>query len=85
MVLRRYPECAQLYEARGWSLSPTIDRVYVSKPATRALGWRPKYDFKHVLECLRAERDFRSPLALAIGSKGYHDQVFAEGPYPVVP
>jgi hypothetical protein len=50
-----------------------------------ALGWRPKYDFQHVLESLRAGRDFRSPLALAIGSKGYHAQVFADGPYPVLP
>jgi UDP-glucose 4-epimerase len=85
VVLRRFPECAQFYEARGWALFPTIDRVYVSELATRALGWRPKYDFRHVLECLRAEQDFRSPLALAIGSKGYHDRVFEGGPYPVVP
>jgi len=25
----------------------------------------------------------RSPLAQAIGSKGYHAEAFAEGPYPV--
>ena len=71
--------------ARGGTLFPTIDRVYVNELARRALGWRPMYDFRHVLECLRAQRDFRSPLALAIGSKGYHGQVFADGPYPVVP
>jgi UDP-glucose 4-epimerase len=27
--------------------------------------------------------DFRSPLARAVGSKGYHSTTFAEGPYPV--
>ena len=35
------------------------------------------------LEKLRAAEDFRSPLARAVGSKGYHDRTFAEGPYPV--
>ena len=85
VVLRQFPECAQLYAARGWTLAPTIDRVYVNELARRSLGWRPKYDFRHVLDSLRADRDFRSPLALAIGSKGYHAQVFADGPYPVLP
>jgi len=72
VVLRQFPECAELYAARGWTLFPTIDRVYVNELARRTLGWRPKYDFRHVLESLRAARDFRSPLALAVGSKGYH-------------
>jgi UDP-glucose 4-epimerase len=85
VVLRQFPECADLYAARGWTLFPTIDRVYVNELARRSLGWHPRYDFRHVLECLCAGRDFRSPLALAIGSKGYHAQVFADGPYPVMP
>jgi UDP-glucose 4-epimerase len=57
--------------ARGRTLFPTIDRVYVNELARRALGWRPKYDFRHVLDSLRAGRDFRSALALEVGSKGY--------------
>lgn len=85
VVLRLFPECAKLYEARGWTLFPTIDRVYVNELARRVLGWRPKYDFRHVVDSLRAGRDFRSPLALAIGSKGYHARVFADGPSPVLP
>jgi UDP-glucose 4-epimerase len=85
VVLRQFPECAGLYAERGWSLFRRIDRVYVNELARRALGWRPKYDFRHVLDSLRAGRDFRSPLALAIGSKGYHAQVFADRPYPVLP
>ena len=85
VVLRQFPECAELYAARGWTLYPTIDRVYVNELARHALGWHPTYDFRQVLDSLRADRDFRSALALAIGSKGYHGQVFADGPYPVVP
>jgi len=85
VVLRQFPECAELYATRGWTLFPTIDRVYVNELARRSLGWHPKYDFRHVLECLRAGCDFRSPLAQAIGRKGYHARVFAGGPYPVLP
>jgi UDP-glucose 4-epimerase len=85
VVLRRFPECAQLYAERGWRLFPTIDRVYVNALAMRALGWEPQYDFRHVLESLRAGRDFRSPLAREVGSKGYHARMFADGPYPVLP
>jgi UDP-glucose 4-epimerase len=43
----------------------------------------PRYDFRHVLDCLRAGRDFRSPLAREVGIKGYHERTFADGPYPV--
>ena len=85
VVLRQFPECSELYAARGWTLYPTIDRVYVNELARHALGWHPTYDFRQVLDSLRADRDFRSALALAIGSKGYHAQVFTDGPYPVLP
>ncbi|MBB4257851.1 MULTISPECIES: NAD(P)-dependent oxidoreductase [unclassified Bradyrhizobium] len=83
VVRELYPDCAQLYAARGWNLLPEIDRVYVNERARRELGWRPEFDFAHVLHSLRTERDFRSPLAREIGSKGYHDAVFDDGPYPV--
>ena len=85
VVLRQFPECAELYAARGWTLYPSIDRVSVTELARRSLGWHPTYDFRQVLDSLRADRDFRSALALAIGSKGYHAQVFTDGPYPVLP
>ncbi|MBH5402790.1 NAD(P)-dependent oxidoreductase [Bradyrhizobium sp. CNPSo 4010] len=77
------PECAQLYAARGWRLFPAIDRVYVNERARRELGWRPEFDFAHVLRSLRDNRDFRSTLAREVGSKGYHDTLFDDGPYPV--
>ena len=82
-VRERFPECEPLFAARGWKLLPRLDRVYVNERARTELGWEPRYDFRHVLDCLASSRDFRSPLALAVGAKGYHDQVFADGPYPV--
>jgi len=85
VVHRLLPNSGILYGARGWKFFPQIDRVYVNDLARSKLGWRPKYDFRHVLECLRSGQDFRSPLARAIGSKGYHEQAFEEGPYPIVP
>jgi UDP-glucose 4-epimerase len=80
-----YPDCAALYAARGWRLFPEIDRVYVNDRARRELGWRPEFDFAHVLNCLRDGRDFRSTLARDVGAKGYHDTLFDDGPYPVAP
>src|SRR5262249_19810936 len=83
VVNNLFPDCARLYAASGWTLFPRIDRVYVNRLARDELGWAPRYDFAHVLSCLETGRDFRSPLARAVGRKGYHDVTFAEGPYPV--
>jgi UDP-glucose 4-epimerase len=46
----------------------------VNAKARAELGWTPRYDFRHVLDALREDRDFRSPLALAVGAKGYHEE-----------
>ncbi|AWK89473.1 NAD-dependent epimerase/dehydratase family protein [Azospirillum thermophilum] len=73
VVRRLFPDAEALYRARGWRLFPGVDRVYVNDRARRDLGWRPRYDFRHMLDCLAAGTEFRSPLALAVGSKGYHD------------
>lgn len=83
VVRRLYPDYEALFAAHQWNMFPHIDRVYVNQLAVTELGWRPKYDFRYVLDCLRAEKDFRSPLALEVGSKGYHSTVFEHGPYPV--
>lgn len=83
VVLRRAPEYHAEYARRGWKMFPSIGRVYVNERARRELGWQPKYDFRYVIERLRAGDDLRSPLAQLIGSKGYHAEVFEDGPYPV--
>jgi len=71
------------YHRRGWKMFPSIDRVYVNERARRELGWKPRYDFRHVIDRLRAGDDLRSPLAQIIGSKGYHAKTFSDGPCPV--
>lgn len=83
VVRRRVPEYEEEYARRGWTMFPGIDRVYVNERARRELGWRPTYDFQRIIELLRTGEDPRSPLARTVGSKGYHDRAFAEGPYPV--
>jgi UDP-glucose 4-epimerase len=83
VITRLYPQAKALFAARDWHFLPKIDRVYDNGRARRDLGWEPVHDFGHGLSCLEAGRDFRSDLARSIGAKGYHDEVFAEGPYPV--
>ncbi|MEI5679192.1 MULTISPECIES: NAD-dependent epimerase/dehydratase family protein [unclassified Mesorhizobium] len=83
VVRRRVPGYEAEYQRLGWTMFPSIGRVYVNARARRDLGWQPRYDFASILERLKDGQDPRSPLAQAIGSKGYHDEVFADGPYPV--
>ena len=83
VVKRLFPAYADEYLRRGWKMFSDIERVYVNDLARSELGWQPRFDFGCVLARLRAGEDFRSPLAQAIGSKGYHEEIFAEGPYPV--
>ncbi|HXC20208.1 MAG TPA: NAD(P)-dependent oxidoreductase, partial [Steroidobacteraceae bacterium] len=72
-VVKRYvPSYEAEYRRRGWSMAPSIDRVYVNELAKSQLGWRPRYDFASVIGYLRAAQDFRSSLGRAVGSKGYH-------------
>ncbi len=83
VVRELYPDFGITYQQKGWKMNPQIDRVYVNKKARTELGWQPKYDFRHVLDCLKKGKDFCSLLAKAVGVKGYHPQKFTEGPYPV--
>ncbi|MEQ8935188.1 MAG: NAD(P)-dependent oxidoreductase [Amphiplicatus sp.] len=83
-ILKKYaPEFEAEYMRRGWTMFPSIERVYDNARARADLGWRPKYDFRYIVERLKADEDPRSALAQAIGSKGYHDEAFDDGPYPV--
>lgn len=83
-VARHYvPAYVDEYTRRGWSIPAGIERVYDNAKAREELDWLPRHDFASVVETLKSRDDFRSPLAQSIGSKGYHDEVFADGPYPV--
>ena len=68
---RRVPDYEAEYARRGWKMVPRIDRVYVNERARRELGWQPRYDFRLLIDRLRAGEDVRSPLARKVGSKGY--------------
>src|SRR6185437_10118185 len=74
VVGRLFPDYAAEYARRGWQMFPAIGRVYVNARARADLGWAPRYDFRAVLDALKAGADPRSPLAQAIGMKGYHDK-----------
>ncbi|GAB2770574.1 NAD(P)-dependent oxidoreductase [Rhabdobacter roseus] len=82
VVKRLFPDYEEVYAPYGWNMFPAIERVYVNERAQEALAWRPIYDFRHVLDSLKAGTDPRSPLARAVGSKGYHARRFHDGPYP---
>jgi UDP-glucose 4-epimerase len=83
VVQRILPAYEAEYRKRGWLLPRGIDRVYVNERARARLGWHPRYDFDYAIRQLRAGQDYRSPLALTIGAKGYHAQTFVDEPYPV--
>jgi UDP-glucose 4-epimerase len=83
VVRQRVPDYEAEYERRGWKMFPGIGRVYVNDRARRELGWQPRFCFDDIIGRLRAGNDLRGPLARMIGSKGYHAEAFADGPYPV--
>ena len=72
VVRRLFPDAGAEYARRNWRMFPQIERVYVNARARAELGWTPRYDFRHVLDLLKAGEDPRSPLARAVGVKGYH-------------
>jgi UDP-glucose 4-epimerase len=81
VVARYFPDYEAMYEKRGWTMFPGIERVYVNDRAREELGWKPRWDFGHALERLRAGEEARSALAVAVGAKGYHAE--STGPYTV--
>lgn len=72
VVERLIPDYKAEYERRGWRMAPSLDRVYVNDRARQELGWRPKYDFKYIINRLQAGEGIRSSLAERVGAKGYH-------------
>jgi UDP-glucose 4-epimerase len=81
VVRRLFPGQEAEYARRGWRMFGHIDRVYVNERARADLGWAPVYDFRHVLDLLKADEDPRSSLAREVGAKGYHRA--STGPYTV--
>lgn len=49
VVARYFPEYRKLYEARGWTMFDTIDRVYDSSKAARVLGFACRTNFREIL------------------------------------
>jgi UDP-glucose 4-epimerase len=78
-----FPDYEETYSRRGWRMLPRIDRVYVNHRARTELGWMPSFNFRHVLDSAQRGAEVFSPLASAVGCKGYHARRFEEGPYPV--
>jgi len=81
VVRRLVPGYEAVYARLGWRMLPSIERVYVNERARRELGWAPRYDFAHALDRLAAGEPHLSPLAAAVGAKGYHP--VSTGPYTV--
>jgi UDP-glucose 4-epimerase len=73
VVRRLAPDYEAIYAERGWSMFPSIDRVYDNSRAREELGWEPRWDFRRALDRVAAGEEPRSELALTIGMKGYHD------------
>jgi UDP-glucose 4-epimerase len=72
VVRAKFPHYAALYEQRGWTMFPAIERVYDNAHARAGLGWAPRWDFAYALERMAAGEPARSALAVAVGVKGYH-------------
>jgi nucleoside-diphosphate-sugar epimerase len=49
VLSKKAPKLVAAFEERGWRIPESIDRVYVSKKAETALGWRMQYGFEEVL------------------------------------
>ena len=84
-TLARVPEYAAEYARRGWRMFASVDRVYDNAKARRDLGWEPQWDFRRLVRQLSNNENPGSELAQRVGAKGYHEERFVEGPYPVAP
>ncbi len=59
------PTLATAFKDRGWPLPSSIDRIYCSNAAQKALGWKPRWGWEEVL----AQLDRQSLEVLADGAK----------------
>ncbi|MCB1693625.1 MAG: NAD(P)-dependent oxidoreductase [Pseudomonadales bacterium] len=83
VVAQYVPHYRDVYQELGWQMFDDIERVYVNERARVELGWSPQFDFAGIVRRLARGEPTQSQLALEIGAKGYHDEAFEEGPFPV--
>ena len=83
MIERRVPGVGEAIAKLGWRLPQHIDRVYDNRAAREALGWTPEYDFERMLQAHVDDAPIGSQLYREIGRKGYHEEIFEDGPFPV--
>lgn len=72
VVRRLFPELMARYDKAGWTMFASLDRVYDSSRAQAELGWTPRCSFAQVAEQALSTGEWRGPLALEVGAKGYH-------------
>lgn len=53
VVARYFPDYRKLYDARGWTMFDTVDRVYDSSRAAKVLGFTCRTNFRQMLDGLR--------------------------------
>lgn len=71
-VLEELVPFQETYRARGWKFFALLDRVYDSSTAIEELGWEPVYTFARAVECVAVGNEWRSPLSITVGKRGYH-------------
>jgi nucleoside-diphosphate-sugar epimerase len=54
VIRRHFPKAEAIFARRGWRLPAAIDRVYVIERAERLLGYRPRWNFRELLDELSA-------------------------------
>ncbi|KZV91481.1 NAD(P)-binding protein [Exidia glandulosa HHB12029] len=61
-----------VYSSRKWKFFDVLDRVYDSSKAIADLGWKPVYTFARAVDHVAQGKEWRSPLSIAVGKRGYH-------------
>ncbi len=82
-VVARHVDYAKAFADKGWRIPDKIGRVYDNARARARLGWAPKLDFAEAVARIERGAPVFSALTDQVGSKGYHDEAFEDGPFPV--
>ena len=68
VVARYFPDYPALYRRRGWSMLPSIDRIYLSARAEAALGFRCRTGLAEVLAALDSQVGTVNPPSTPVAS-----------------